>query len=98
MHKALLKTRYLFSVGVALLALAPSAAAAPGNTILVKFARPATAAAKVKAEGDTLAGQTATRTAIVRMAPGETVESALAAYRARADIVYAEPNHRRTAF
>jgi thermitase len=78
------------AVGV-LVCAAPALAARP--TILVKFERPSTGAAKVAAAGDTLLSQTPTRVAVVQVGPGETLAQKLAAYRARGDVVYAEQNH-----
>jgi len=79
-------------IGALALACASPAAASSGETILVKFTRPAAAAAKVEALGDDVAGQTRGHVAIVRVAPGETQAEALEAYRSRPDVAYAEPN------
>ena len=81
---------------VAILALvfAPSAAAAAPTTILVKFRQPAGSAAKIEALGDDALNRTANGVSIVRLAPDESREATIAAYEARADVVYAEPNGR----
>ena len=83
-------------IAVVALACAPPASAGASSTILVKFAQPsaAAAAAKIAAAGDRAAGQTANRVAIVGLAPGESVSARVAAYNARPDVVYAEPNYR----
>ena len=75
----------------ALLVAAPAARAAP-PTILVKFERPSTAAAKVEALGDEAVGETATRVAIVKVPSGWSASARVAAYEQRADVVFAEPN------
>jgi subtilisin family serine protease len=76
---------------VALLVFAPTAHAAE-STLLVKFKSPATGAVKAEALGDDAVGQTANRVAIIRVGPGTTPAQRLATYRARLDVVYAEPN------
>jgi subtilisin family serine protease len=82
------------SLITALLAVAcatPTGASASG-TILVRFAKPATATAKVAALGDTVDGATLTGVSVVDPQRGETEAHALARYRARPDVLYAEPN------
>ena len=81
---------------IALLALAcaaPAGASASGDTtILVKFSRAATAPAKVAALGDHFVRDVVGQVSVVRIAPGESTAEALADYRSRDDVVYAEPN------
>jgi Subtilase family len=77
------------------LALAYAGPAAASGTILVKFAHPAGSTATVDALGDDLLWTTAGRVAVVDPAPGESVADALADYRARPDVVYAEANRTR---
>src|SRR5215213_1931077 len=79
---------------VALLALvcAAPATASTDPTILVKFTRPASAPAKVAALGDHFVRDIVDHVSVVRLAPGETTAEALADYRSRDDVVYAEPN------
>ena len=83
---------------IALLALtcaAPAAAqASAGPTILVKFAQPASAPAKVASLGDQLVRDVVGQVSVVRPALGETTAEALADYHSRTDVVYAEPNQR----
>ena len=81
---------------VAILALvfAPSAAAAAPTTILVKFRQPSGSAAKIEALGDDALGRTANGVSVVRLAPDESRAAGIAAYEARADVEYAEPNGR----
>ncbi len=74
------------------LACSWTAAASAADTILVKFAHPATAAAKVEALGDDATGSVTGSVTVVDPQPGESVATALADYRARPDVVYAEPN------
>ena len=80
------------------LALAAPAAAATGPTILVKFKQPANGAARVAASGDGFVHETAGKVAVVDPEPGESVADAVAAYRARPDVAYAEPNRFRHLF
>lgn len=80
------------ATGVVVLAFASPAVASSPDTILVKFARPAAASAKVAAVGDDLVRETRSDVAVVRLAPGQSEAQALADYRSRADVVYAEPN------
>ena len=81
---------------VALLALvcAAPATASTEPTILVKFTRPASAPAKVAALGDHFVRDIVGHVSVVRLAPGETTAEALADYRSRDDVAYAEPNLR----
>ena len=83
-------------LAVAILALVfvPSAVAAAPSTILVKFKQPAGAPAKIEALGDDALGRTANGVSIVGVAPGESRPAAIAAYEARIDVAYAEPNGR----
>jgi thermitase len=81
--------------GFLALACAAPAAAASGPTILVKFKQPAGASARVAALGDDVVGQTAGKVEVIDPAPGESVEDAVADYRARPDVAYAEPNRAR---
>ena len=74
------------------LACAWTGAASAADTILVKFAHPASAAAKVDALGDDASGSVTGGVTVVDPQPGESVADALADYRARPDVVYAEPN------
>jgi subtilisin family serine protease len=86
------------AVLLALLALACAtpfgASAATDPTILVKFTQPARAPAKVAALGDQLVRDVVGQVSVVRPASGETTAEALADYRSRDDVVYAEPNLR----
>jgi thermitase len=81
-----------FLLAVLALACALPAGALAGPTILVKFARPASADTKVAALGDDLVRETLTDVAVVDPAPGETLAEALATYGSRPDVLYAEPN------
>src|SRR4249920_2010444 len=60
--------------------------------ILVRFADPAGSRAKVEALGDDVVRQTRSHVAVVQVAPGQSPAQALAEYRARGDVLYAEPN------
>ena len=77
---------------VAALAFAGPARAAAQPTVLVKFADPARAAAAATTLGDDPVGQTANHVAVVRPGGGETVAEAVADYRRRRDVLFAEPN------
>ncbi|HSC50356.1 MAG TPA: S8 family serine peptidase [Gaiellaceae bacterium] len=77
---------------VCALACSWTGGASAASTILVKFAHPATAAAKVAALGDDATGSVTGGVTVVDPQPGEGVASALADYRGRPDVVYAEPN------
>ena len=81
---------------LAVLVLAPQASAT--RTILVRFADPAGSRTKAAALGDEVVRQTVGRVAVVRLAPGESEAHALAAYNARRDVLYAEPNGFRRPF
>ncbi|MGB2874669.1 MAG: S8 family serine peptidase [Gaiellaceae bacterium] len=81
-----------------LAALTFAAPASAARTILVRFANPAAARARVEAVGDDLVRQTSGRVAVVRLEPGETAAQALTAYRQRPDVLYAEPNGFRRPF
>ena len=74
------------------LACSRAGAATAADTILVKFARPATAAAKVEGLGDDATGSVTGGVTVVDPQPGESVADALADYRSRPDVAYAEPN------
>jgi thermitase len=84
--------RFALLAAVAALACAAPAAAGADSTLLVKFASPTGAGAKVAALGDDVTGTTAGGVKVVDPRPGESVTDALASYRARPDVVYAEPN------
>jgi subtilisin family serine protease len=77
-------------------AAAPAPAAPPprdATTILVKFAAGHEAdKAKVSAKGDAVAGETKTKTLVVKLHPGASVDEKLAEYQARDDVLYAEAN------
>jgi thermitase len=74
------------------LACAWTGAASAADTILVKFAHTASANAKVESLGDDPAGSVTGGVTVVDPLPGQSVADALADYRARPDVVYAEPN------
>ena len=78
---------------LALVCAAPATASAD-PTILVKFTRPANAPAKVASLGDHFVRDVVGHVSVVRLAPGETTAQALADYRSRDDVAYAEPNLR----
>ncbi len=67
------------------------------STILVEFAASADADEIVAEEGDGEAGETVGRVKIVKLRHGKTVEEALAKYRARGNVAFAEPNFIATA-
>ncbi len=62
------------------------------STILVKFAASADDDRIVADEGDSDVGETAGKVKIVKLKRGETVDEALANYRTRGGVTYAEPN------
>ena len=62
------------------------------STLLVKFRTAQAATGVVAHEGDHIVGVTAGGARIVRISGGRSVAERVAAYRARADVVYAEPN------
>jgi thermitase len=76
----------------AALASAAPATGAASPSILVKFASATGASAKVAALGDDPAGKTVGGVEVVDPGPGQSVADALARYRSRADVLYAEPN------
>ena len=76
-------------------ALTLAAPASAARTILVKFSDPSHARSQATAFGDMVVRQTANHVSVVRLKRGETAAHALAAYRKRWGIVYAEPNHLR---
>ncbi len=84
--------RVLLLAALCALACSLTGVAEAADTILVKFARPATAVAKVGALGDDAAGSVTGGVTVVDPQPGESVTDALADYRSRPDVVYAEPN------
>ena len=84
--------RILLLVALAVLACSAPAAALANATILVKFAKPTGASAKIAELGDDVTGSTVGGVKVVDPQPGETVADALARYQARPDVVYAEPN------
>jgi subtilisin family serine protease len=63
------------------------------TTILVKFADPSTASAKIESLGDHPFGKVGSTVSIVRIKPSASLDARLATYRARPDVVYAEPNY-----
>jgi Subtilase family len=62
------------------------------STILVKFTSAAHEASAIAAEGDRHVGDTPTHVAVVDIR-GADVDAKVAAYGARSDVVYAEPNY-----
>jgi thermitase len=84
--------RRVFLLAVIALACSWAGTARAADTILVKFARPATATAKVEALGDDATGSVTGGVTVVDPQRGQSVAEALADYRARPDVVYAEPN------
>ena len=84
--------RFALLVAFAALACAGPAAALADSTILVKFASTYGSGAKVAALGDDVTGTTVGGVKVVDPQPGESVADALARYRARPDVLYAEPN------
>jgi hypothetical protein len=75
-----------------------AATASADDTILVQFAQPSKAGAKVQAAGDDVDGSVVGGVTVVDPEPGESTAHALADYRARPDVVYAEPNRSRQLF
>ncbi len=64
------------------------------TTILVKFKAPGEGAKKVQAAGDRALGLIpGARVEVIKLQPGETVAKKVAAYRARDDVLFAEPNY-----
>ena len=88
----------LAALGVALLLSVGARTATTGGpprdatTLLVKFVSPGHEAGAIAAEGDKHLGDTATRTAIVKIGHGESVDKKIADYSSRSDVLYAEPN------
>jgi subtilisin family serine protease len=74
----------------------PAPARFDPTTILVKFAKTATADTTVRREGDRVAGVAAGGVRVVRIGRGRTVGERVAAYGRRAGVVYAERNWIRT--
>jgi thermitase len=62
-------------------------------TLLVKFKVPATAAAKIRDQGDIAVTTTGNKVAVVKIRPGDTVAAKVAVYARRTDVLYAEPNY-----
>src|SRR3954468_5655791 len=71
---------------------APQSPRRDAATILVRFVDPSTAATKIAGLGDKAVGKVGAHVSIVRVKTASTVDARLAAYRARPDVVYAEPN------
>jgi subtilisin family serine protease len=92
------RRRVALTAFVLVLACAAPAAANASGTILVKFRRSASAETKVAASHDDVAGAVAGGVTVVDPQAGESVDQALAEYRARPDVAYAEPNTRLHAF
>jgi len=90
-HKGVIGRVTVLAAFAALACAAPAAAAADA-TIVVKFVSPAGASAKVASLGDDATGKVAGGVQVVDPQPGDTVADALARYRARPDVLYAEPN------
>ena len=84
--------RFAPLVAFAALACAAPAAALADGTILVKFASKTGSGAKVAAFGDDVTGTTVGGVKVVDPQAGDSVSDALARYRARRDVLYAEPN------
>jgi subtilisin family serine protease len=63
----------------------------PG-TILVKFKKGVDGSDKVKGKGDDPIAVQKTKVVVVKLKDGESVDAALADYRSRPDVEYAEPN------
>lgn len=84
--------RFALLVAFAALACAGPAAALADSTILVKFASTEGSGAKVAALGDDVTGTTVGGVKVVDPQPGDSVSDALTRYRARPDVLYAEPN------
>jgi thermitase len=61
--------------------------------LLVKFVPSADSAVRTAAAGDEDLGKTATHVDVVKIDRDESLDAKLAQYRARADVVYAEPNY-----
>jgi thermitase len=91
-EKRIVIRRFAPLVALAALACAAPAAALADGTILVKFSSTTGSAAKVAALGDDVTGTTVGGVKVVDPQAGETVSDALARYRARPDVLYAEPN------
>src|SRR4051812_46114646 len=70
----------------------PAAAVAEPARLLVRFAKPSVAAAAVTSAKDTPVAQLAGGVELVGLQRGETVATKVRVYRARKDVVYAEPN------
>ena len=84
--------RFALLVAFAALTFAAPAAALADATILVKFTSTTGSVAKVAALGDDVTGTTVGGVKVVDPQAGESVSEALARYRARPDVLYAEPN------
>jgi len=84
--------RFALLVAFAALVCAAPAPASATDTILVKFGSATHASAKVAQLGDDVTGHAVGGVEVVDPQPGETTAEALARYRARPDVLYAEPN------
>jgi subtilisin family serine protease len=84
--------RFALLIAFAALACAAPASALADGTILVKFASPAGAGAKVASLGDEVSGTSVDGVEVVDPQPGESIADAIARYRSRPDVLYAEPN------
>ena len=91
-EKRIVIRRFALLVAFAALGCAAPAAALADGTILVRFASTTGSAAKVAALGDDVTGTTVGGVKVVDPQSGESVPDALARYRARPDVLYAEPN------
>ena len=74
-------------------AAAPKKRPAAPPIVLVQFRDPASAAGKVRAEGDHVAGTVGGRVHVIRIRSGQSAAARAAAYAKRKDVVYAEPAH-----
>jgi thermitase len=71
----------------------PRASKGRWHGLLVKFVSSATGAVRVAAAGDHYLGKTKTRVDVIEIDADESLETKLAEFRSRADVVYAEPNY-----
>jgi thermitase len=62
------------------------------TTLLVKFVSQTSEAGAISSEGDKHVGDITTHVAIVKIGTGDSVDTKVAAYQKRSDVVYAEPN------
>ena len=70
-----------------------SAGVTAPSELLVKFRSGVNEHQAVAGEGDALAATVGDGVAVVRLGPGELLDAKLQAYRARPDVLYAEPNY-----